>query len=219
MPLQNRVTPFGDIVAIRERGTIMGNRGSLHGNDRQLGTRRWSRKSWVCCRLEWKDIRREVMAPGRYTELFFLDDATSLAAGHRPCNDCRREDLQFFCQTVGRVLGGATSKPPRVAVIDEAMHADRISPNGSKRTYEAALIDIPNGVMFSLDNRADEAWLKWQDGVWRYSPSGYTLEQNWPRESALQVLTPRVTVLAIKAGYVPTVHPTAAKGRNLVRSP
>jgi len=210
MPLQNRVTPFGDIVAIPDRGTLMGNRGPLHDGNRKLGARRWSRKAWVCCRLEWKGIRRQVMAPGRYTELFFLDEATALAAGHRPCNDCRREDLRLFCQAVGRVWGGTESKLPRVPAIDEVLHADRIAPDGSKRTYEAALANIPDGVMFSSGDEPHEAWLQWKGGVWKWSPSGYSLEPDLPQGITLRVLTPRATVLAINAGYVPAVHPSTS---------
>ncbi|MGC1286245.1 MAG: hypothetical protein WA895_25305, partial [Streptosporangiaceae bacterium] len=89
-PLQNRVTPEGEIVADPARGTLMGNRGCLHRADRTLGVTRWRSKMWICCVLRWRDVRRDVMPPGRWTALFFLDEATALAAGHRPCGYCRR---------------------------------------------------------------------------------------------------------------------------------
>src|SRR5688500_15168681 len=96
MPLQNRVTPFGEIEAAPARGLFMGNRGILHDANQQLGRARWRHKSWVTCLLSFKDRRREVMAPRRYTELFFCDEAVALAAGHRPCAECRREDYERF---------------------------------------------------------------------------------------------------------------------------
>lgn len=96
MPLQNRVTPFGEIVASEARGTLMGNRGCLHDEHRNLGRRRWTTKSWVTCLLSFGGRRRELMRPGYYTELFFLDEATALAAGHRPCAECRREAFRRF---------------------------------------------------------------------------------------------------------------------------
>ncbi len=95
-PLQNRVTPTGEIVRDRARGLMMGNRGCLHGQARELGSARWRSKLWICCVLEWKGVRRDVMPPGRWTALFFLDEATALAAGHRPCAYCRREDFLAF---------------------------------------------------------------------------------------------------------------------------
>src|ERR1700684_4119617 len=95
-PLQNRVTPEGEIVADPARGTLMGNRGCLHRADRTLGVARWRSKMWICCVLQWRDVRRDVMRPGRWTALFFLDEATALAAGHRPCGYCRRADHRWF---------------------------------------------------------------------------------------------------------------------------
>ena len=98
MPLQNRVTPGGEIIADPARGTLMGNRGILHDAGQRLGVARWRHPHWIYCRLSFKGRRRAVMAPGRYTELFFLDEASALAAGHRPCYECRREDFLRFLQ-------------------------------------------------------------------------------------------------------------------------
>src|ERR1700728_3516333 len=98
MPLQNRVTPAGEIVADPGRGLMMGNRGCLHGPGRELGVSRWRSKSWICCVLDWKGVQRDPMPPGRWTALFFLDEATALAAGHRPCAYCRRGDFLGFAE-------------------------------------------------------------------------------------------------------------------------
>jgi hypothetical protein len=97
-PLQNRVTPSGEIVSHPARGLLMGNRGCLHGPDRRLGAARWRSKLWICCSLTWKGVRRDPMPPGRWTALFFLDEATALAAGHRPCAYCRRADFLAFAE-------------------------------------------------------------------------------------------------------------------------
>lgn len=206
MPLQNRVTPFGDIVAIPEHGTMMGNRGSLHDGNRKLGTRRWSRKAWVCCRLVWQQRHREIMAPGKYTELFFLDEATALAAGHRPCRTCRREDFIRFCEAVGRSWGHAPGRLPLVETIDEKMHADRIGPSGSKRVYQTRLTAIPDGAMFSIISQPNVANLRWKGAVWTWNAGGYVRNNDIPADTAVIVLTPHTTVQAISAGYVPSVH-------------
>ena len=98
MPLQNRVTPTGEIVADDSRGLMMGNRGCLHGQGRSLGVSRWRSKLWICCLLEFKGVQRDPMPPGRWTALFFLDEATALSAGHRPCGYCRRPDYLAFAE-------------------------------------------------------------------------------------------------------------------------
>src|SRR5262245_9611536 len=101
MPLQNRVMPTGEIVADAGRGLMMGNRGRLHGRDRQLGVCRWRSQAWICCVLDWRGVRRDPMPPGRWTALFFLDEATALAAGHRPCGYCRRPEFLDFAGAWG----------------------------------------------------------------------------------------------------------------------
>src|SRR5262249_39098275 len=111
MPLQNRVTPTGEIVADPGRGLLMGNRGCLHDPARTLGVTRWRSKLWICCLLVWKDVRRDPMPPGRWTALFFLDEVTALAAGHRPCAYCRRPDYLAFAEA-WRAAGGSAPPPP-----------------------------------------------------------------------------------------------------------
>ena len=152
MPLQNRVLPTGEIVADPGRGLMMGNRGCLHGQGRELGVARWRSKLWICCVLDWRGRRRDPMPRGRWTALFFLDEATALAAGHRPCAYCRRADFLDFAgawQAARRV--GAR---PRAAEMDAVLHAERVDPRRRKRTYQALAAGLPDGVLVRVDGRA-----------------------------------------------------------------
>src|SRR5690349_24701454 len=124
MSLQNRVTPAGVIVADAGRGLMMGNRGCLHGPDRRLGTARWRSQAWICCVLEWRGVRRDPMPPGRWTALFFLDEATALAAGHRPCGFCRRSYFNDFAEA-WRVAEGLADRP-RAPEMDAVLHRQRV---------------------------------------------------------------------------------------------
>ena len=208
MPKQNRVTPFGDIVAIPDRGTMMGNRGVLHD---ELGRilRPWQLKRWLICRLEFRGRRRIVMAPNRYTELFFLDEATALAVGHRPCAECRRASYLAYwdahCRSSVGDLGHV--KHRRVAEsLDNQLHDERLDTEGGKRTFDATIAELPNGVFVSID-RAD-AHLIWNRRLLAWSPSGYTLGPSTPPRTLVKVLTPGLSVNAIRGGYVPEVHPS-----------
>src|SRR5919201_3105665 len=135
MPLQNRVDPFGEIIADPARGTWLGNRGILHDTERRI-VRPWQVRRWIVCRLEFRGRHREVMSPRRtWTELFFLDEATALAAGHRPCGECRYEDYRRFkaiwlAANRERGLGAAAS----IAAIDRELHRDRVGPDGRQRS-------------------------------------------------------------------------------------
>ena len=143
MPLQNRVTPFGDIVAIPERGLFMGNRGIIHDPaTRTLLGRRWATKAWIVCVCDYKGVRRTVMGGRSWTELFFLDEATALAAGHRPCFFCRRRDAESFRAAWARGNGGA---PPRAPAMDEVLHRERLSGRGSVCTRCRADRDCRTG--------------------------------------------------------------------------
>jgi hypothetical protein len=196
MPYQNRVTPFGEIIATAERGTLFGNRGILHDAERRLGRRRWTTKAWLACQLAFKGRRRMIMAPHRYTELFFHDEATAFAAGHRPCGECRRADYAAFTaawrQGNGRDAG--------IDEIDAALHAERLGPHRTKRTFHALVGDLPDGVFVELYG---EAWLLWQHRLWRWTPGGYGASH--PADGGAEVLTPRSTVAAFRAGYRPSV--------------
>ena len=211
MPRRNRVTPFGEIVAVPERGTMMGNRGILHDAEGRI-RRPWAVKRWLLCVLEFHGRHRTVMSPNRYTELFFLDEATGLAAGHRPCFECRRGRYMAFrdAWAAGNpdVMG---PEPPRADDIDDRLHAERVAPNRSKRTERAKLDDLADGVFISLDGRDGETCLVWGDGLFVWSPGGYRQRRRRPKGEVVTVLTPRSTVRAIRSGYVPEVHPSARR--------
>jgi hypothetical protein len=208
MPLQNRVTPTGEIVADPARGTLMGNRGCLHREDRTLGVTRWRSKMWICCVLQWRDVRRDVMPPGRWTALFFLDEATALAAGHRPCGYCRRKAYASFTGAWRRAAGLA--RPPRAGEMDAALHAERVdSRTRQKQTRPAVAGDLPDGVMIRHDGAlglvAGQRFLPWTFG-------GYLAPVTLRPGTRVELLTPPSIVAAITAGYRPLLHPSAWPG-------
>src|ERR1700735_1662498 len=143
MPRQNRVTPFGKIIATPERGTFMGNRGVLHDVAGRI-RRAWQVKRWLVCVLEFKGRKRTVMSPGRYTELFFLDEATSLAAGHRACAECKRARYNEF-REAGIAANPHTfaSERPSAVEIDSVLHEERLDRKRTKRTFQARLGELP----------------------------------------------------------------------------
>lgn len=210
MPLQNRVTPFGEIIATPARGTLMGNRGNLHNAERTLGRARWRLRAWITCVLEFKGRQRTVMTPGLYTELFFLDEATALAAGHRPCFECRRADALHFRDCWLRANPAAGVGPDtRIGVLDTRLHAERVGLEGAKITFPADLGTLPDGVLIALSSRANEAHLLRRGLLWRWSPAGYTESRPAAAGDTVRVLTPRSIVRAIAAGYEPALHPSA----------
>jgi hypothetical protein len=204
MTLQNRVTPTGEIVDVDARGTLMGNRGCLHRPDRTLGVTRWRSKMWIACRLEWKGVRRDPMPPGRWTALFFLDEATALSAGHRPCAYCRRGDFNAFAEA-WRVAQGLARRP-RAPEMDAVLHAERVeSRTRRKRTFRARFGDLPDGAMV---HRSGVVGLVLDGSMRPWSFDGYGPGVAvWP--SDVEVLTPPATVAAIAAGYRPGLHASA----------
>ena len=153
MPRRNRVTPLGEIVADPERGTYFGNRGVLHDEGGRI-RRPWQVRRWLICLLEFKGRHRAVMTPNRYTELFFLDEATGLAAGHRPCAECRRARFRAFRDAWAAGNHGTIGADPiRAATIDDRLHSERVGPDRSKRTFRAKLDELPDGVFVMLDDR------------------------------------------------------------------
>ncbi len=212
MPLQNRVTPFGDIVAVTARGTLMGNRGGrLHGPDRTLGPRRWTGRAWIACVLCFKDRRRTVMGDG-YTELFFLDEPTALAAGHRPCFECRRAEAKAFAAAWAAAHG--LPEPPRAGEMDIVLHRQRLAP--SKPVMPLA--GLPDGAMVALPADPARAWLVMGDRLHAWSPGGYGPAIPQPDVSAT-LLTPPAIVETLRAGYaprpasiVPAPHPSTSSG-------
>ena len=150
-PLQNRVNPAGEIVADPARGLLMGNRGCLHRADRTLGAARWRSKLWICCVLEWRGVRRDPMPPGRWTALFFLDEATALAAGHRPCGYCRRPAYESYAEAWRRAQGLA--QRPRAVEMDARLHAERVDPRTRRQwTRPAQAGELPAGQLRQQDS-------------------------------------------------------------------
>ncbi len=191
MRRQNRVTPDGTLIAVPDRGLFWGNRGSLHDPAGRLV--RYSRgRAWAICVLEFKGRRRQQWAPGRLTELFFLDEATGLAAGHRPCGECRYRDYQAFKRAWAVAFWGGA---PAVAEIDARLHADRLVRPGVRRSYPAALSSLPE-------------FLVWGGTLLAWTPGGYRCSGP-PAEDTVAVITPRATVAVLAAGYRPVVHPSA----------
>jgi hypothetical protein len=203
MPRQNRVTPTGALIATPARGTLMGNRGVLHDDEGRI-VRAWRDRRWICCVLAFKDRKRQVMSPGHYTELFFLDEATALAAGHRPCAECQRDRFNAFRDAWLRGKERRTSVS--AAEIDARLHAERLEPGGTKRTYRANLDDLPDGVFVQLPEKGEDAWLLWKDRLLAWSPGGYRERLSRPQGVEVALLTPTTTVVAIWAGYTPEVH-------------
>jgi hypothetical protein len=209
MPLQNRVTPTGEIVADPARGTLMGNRGILHDASRRLGAARWRHRSWICCRLSFKDRRRAVMAPRRYTELFFLDEATALAAGHRPCFECRREAFRAFQTAWRRAFGSADSS---AAAMDRGLHRARVERRTRRQIrFEAPLDELPDGVLVLLDQAPSSPLLVLRDRLLPWRASGYGSSRPRPAAIGCRVLTPAPIVAVVRAGYAPALHPSSGR--------
>jgi hypothetical protein len=214
-PLQNRVTPTGEILADAGRGLLMGNRGCLHGPDRRLGVARWRSKLWICCVLEWRGVRRDPMPPGRWTALFLLDEATALAAGHRPCGSCRRADYLAFADAWRRAHGLA--ERPRAVEIDARLHAERVDRRTRRQlTRPATAGELPDGVMVG---HGGGVGLVAGGSVLPWSFGGYLAPLALPAGATVELLTPPATVATIAAGYRPLVHPSAAVGHLLRRLP
>ena len=202
MPLQNRVTPFGQLAALPGRGLMMGNRGILHDDDRQI-VRAWQVRRWIACLLRFRGRHRDVMQPHRYTELFFLDEAAAFAAGHRPCAECRNADYRRFQSLWKMQYGGSTADE-----IDRRLHDARLS-GGAQRIHRDEIAALPDGAYVALDGAA---WLIWHDSLHRWGDSGYAEHRPRPARSAVDVLTPEPLLRIFSAGYRPSVHPSAASG-------
>lgn len=200
-PRRNRVRPDGSIVASASRGTYFGNRGCLHGVDGDL-RRHFRGASWITCLLEFKGRHREMLVPGRFTELFFLDEATALAAGHRPCVECRRADFVRFATAWQRAQG--LDARPRAADIDRVLHEQRTIDLDVAVRWPERLELLPTGTVIDL---ADGWGLVSGSGVRQWSDEGYgSLVMTGPN---VMVVTPRATVAALSAGYAVDLHRSA----------
>jgi hypothetical protein len=202
MPLQNRVTPTGELIATEYRGTLLGNRGVLHDERRQI-VRRAQVRRWITCVLEFRGRHRPVMTPRRYTELFFLDEAVALAAGHRPCCECRYSDYQRFRQLWRET--GELPELPRAEAMDDVLHEERRLVDGHRRTRLADPATLPDGVMILAE---DQPWLLHRGELLRWTPAGYTERRALPG-TAVALLTPPTTVATIAAGFTPALHPSS----------
>jgi len=180
---------------------MMGNRGILHDHTGRI-VRRYAVKRWIACVLEFRGRRRSVMTPGRYTELFFLDEATALAAGHRPCAECRRADYLRFRELWSACIGG----PADADSMDARLHAERLA-GKDKRIYRQQANLLPDGTYIVLDS---QPWLLWQGELHGWGDSGYSQRRPIPR-GELEVLTPRSLVSVLGAGYRPGVHPSVSR--------
>jgi hypothetical protein len=180
-----------------------GNRGCLHGTGRDLGVSRWRSKLWICCVLEWRGWRRDPMPPGRWTMLFFLDEASALAAGHRPCGYCRRADYLSYVEAWR--AGHGLAERPHAVDMDAVLHAQRVHSRTRRQvTRPARAGDLPDGVMV----RAGDTVGLLHAGAFRpWSFAGYGPPTRPP--DGVDLLTPPATVAALRAGYSPRLHPTA----------
>jgi hypothetical protein len=208
VPLQNRVTPFGEIVALDQRGMFMGNRGIIHDPaTRTLLTRRWTNKAWIICRCEYRGVRRKVMSRHSWTELFFLDEATALAAGHRPCYYCRRATALEFAAAWARAH---RLKHVSATDIDARLHEQRLQ-NGAKRIHplRGAPTELPDGTMVTASG---EAYVMVRGRAVRWGESGYGAPRTLTRADGL--LTPPSTVASLRAGFRCTLHPQLSDVRD-----
>ena len=197
MPLQNRVDPFGDLFADAVRGLLMGNRGGrLHDCQHNLGARRWTSKQWICCRLDFNDRHRKVWGDS-YSELFFLDEVAALAAGHRPCFECRRKVAQVFAALFP---GG-----PRAADMDRILHGERLD-GKFKRLHWRKIEGLPDGTTIVVDGSPVALRGK---RLLRWTPRGYNGTIRRPRGVDVAVLTPPSIIAVLKRGYRPFWHPSA----------
>lgn len=200
MPLRNRVDPFGELFADPARGLLMGNRGGrLHDDERKLTSRRWASKQWICCKLEFNNRHRNVWGAG-YSELFFLDEVTALAAGHRPCFECRRKDAEVFAALFAR-----GPRRARADAMDAVLHAERLD-GKAKRLHRRTIDSLPDGAMIALGGNAfairEERLLRW-------TPAGYADRKPRARGVTVDVLTPPAIVAVLAADYQPLWHLSA----------
>ena len=207
MPLRNRVTPLGELIADPARGLVYANRGCLHDAAGAI-RRRYNGKRWIACRLRFKDWHRHpLMQPGRFTELFFLDEATAFAAGHRPCALCRREDFNRFVD----IWDTHRHRGSGADAIDAELHEERLDPTTrAHRVHETAFDDLPNGAFVLTDGRPHVVLGR---EIVRWTVPGYTHRSPRPRGTAA-LITPPSLVEVLRTGWigvVPFLHPSAER--------
>lgn len=203
MPLENRVSPTGTIERSSARGTLMGNRGVLHTANKEL-KRQFKIKAWITCLLEFKGRQRELMCPGSYTELFFLDEVTAFAAGHRPCAECRRPRYNEFRDAWISANNDEGDSVIRAPQMDGVLHAERLD-DGQKVTWLHSLADLPHGTMFKA---GDETYALFDGEVLKWDFEGYSAAQKGDLPKTVDVLTPRSVVNIFRSGFRPEFHPS-----------
>ena len=210
MPLQNRVDPFGALQSVSARGSLMGNRGVLHNQEKNI-IRHWSTKAWVTCVLHYPGYERPVFESGAYSQLFFLDEATAFAAGHRPCGSCRRQRYrEFKAQWLAANPGVVAGEKVAINAIDKVLHAERALRGGGKVTFDATTDTLPFGTFIQKDEHAylvaDSALLPW-------SFHGYGQPVTLPEPGTpVTVLTPASIVALFRYGFRPQVDTSASLG-------
>jgi len=200
--LQNRVNPFGELVKTKARGAWLGNRGVIHNEQKEI-VRPYKIKAWITCMLVFRGRHREIMQPDRWTELFFLDEATAFSAGHRPCFQCRYKDHIRFKEywLKGNPGYGFDMQTP-VTKIDDIINKERIAKDRSKVTYKAAIASLPNGTFIMYN---EQPYLVHDKHIYAWSPEGYATGVALPDVEDVIVLTPRSFVNMFSAGYVAQV--------------
>jgi hypothetical protein len=208
MPARVRVTPLGSLVAVPARGLLMGNRGCLHDDHGEVVRDIASYRGWVTCRLSFNGRdRRPLRKPGHYTELFFLDEATALAAGHRPCWTCRRAEVRSFlaCMAAGLRCDG----PLRPDQADRLLHAERLEGRAFRAGWPAQLQALPDGAMVTAAQQRTRAWLWHGRRLWPWRADGYGPPEAAPAGLDMLLLTPPAAVAALREGYMPIIHDSA----------
>jgi hypothetical protein len=211
MPLANRVTPLSTLAATPERGLVYGNRGCLHNAEGQI-RRRYNGRRWIACQLEFRGWRRHpLLQPGRFTELFFLDEATAFAAGHRPCALCRHRDYR----RLGTLWDELHPRQRGAEAIDAQLHRERVDPDtGGQRRHRRALDELPDGALVLMPE-SPRPWLVLGGEVLGWRPGGYGPRRPRPLGMSVPVLTPPSLLAVLAAGWqplVPLLHPTALSG-------
>lgn len=212
MPRQNRVTPFSTLIATPARGTLMGNRGCLHDAHGQI-RRPFQGQRWIVCLLAFKGRKRPLMWPGHYTELFFLDEATALAAGHRPCAECQRERFNLFRELWATANPELTNtRRPTATVLDAYLHQERLVTSPEARHRCHSIETLPDGTF--VTDAEHTAYLVLKKQLWRWKPTGYDHQPEYSHHNpTMYVLTPASVMRVLALGYPVGIHPTAFPGR------
>ena len=210
MPLQNRVTPFGDIITTPDRGMFTGNRGILH-NDHQQLIKNYTLKAWITCRLNYRNIKREVMKGRKWTELFFLDEASAFAAGHRPCAFCRNEAYKLFKKIwLAENHSFFVIENESVKTIDNILHLERMTSDRKKKTHPYQLHELPDGTIFARTEEINadyrKAYLWYGKKAWLWNSFGYSKPEIPLLDEMVNALTPPSIVRCFRNGYQPVLH-------------